>query len=855
MAINPGTQLGPYEVLAPLGAGGMGEVWRARDTRLNREVAIKVLPADFAKDADRLRRFEQEARATSALNHPNILTIYDIGAASPELGGAPYLVAELLAGEELRAVLRRGALPLPRALDYAQQTAAGLAAAHAKGIVHRDLKPENLFVTPDGFVKILDFGLAKLKPVEAELKTDSEAPTQRKVTDPGTVMGTASYMSPEQARGQEVDARSDIFSLGVVLYEMLSGHAPFAGVNALDVIGAILNQEPAPLRQHAPNSAEAAPAELQRIVSKALRKDREQRYQHVQDLLLDLKDLKQEIEFEAKLKGAQAFVVPPSGGSGGTRAIPPEGGTTNAQPAGAATNEVTAARTNSSAAIILGEMKRHKRGVALTLALLLLLVTIGGYFAFFARNNAGPIDSLAILPFTNASGDPEMEYLSDGLTESLINSLAQLPRLRVLPRTTVFRFKGKADDPQRIGKELGVRAVLTGRVQQRGDSLVIQTELIDVTGAAQLWGDRYDRKLSDLLTTQREVTQAIAGGLRLKLSGAEQQQLAKKGTENNEAYQLYLKGRFYVDKRTAEFARKATECFQQAIARDPNFALPWTGLADIYFSVSSNLLLKERMAKSKAAALKGLEIDDTLAEAHSSLARVIWQYEWDWVGGEKEFKRAIELDPNSSFARSIYAYYLAAQERFDEALAMVKRAEELDPLSLSVISYAGDIFSYARQPDQALAQYRKALDLDPNFDRARTGLMKGYLQKKMYKEALSEAEKYLSDAEKYKFNPVTTLFRLGRVYAASGRRDEALVPLKKLKEMYAAGDPAAYSAAVLIAPVYAQLGETDQAFEWLNKAYEARSTNLVYLKVDSDYDSLRSDPRFAELVRRVGLPE
>ncbi|MBS1789286.1 MAG: protein kinase [Acidobacteria bacterium] len=371
--ITPGLRLGIYEIIAPLGKGGMGEVWRARDTRLDREVAIKLLPASFAKDADRLRRFEQEAKATSALNHPNILTVYDIGTAPAELGCAPYIVEELLMGEELRAALKRGALPLLRAMDCAQQIATGLAAAHAKGIVHRDLKPENLFVTDDGFVKILDFGLAKLRPPETI--PDSEAPTQRKATDPGTVMGTANYMSPEQARGQDVDARSDIFSLGLVLYEMIAGRAPFAGVNAIDVMGAILNQEPAPLRQFAPD----APAELQRIVTKAMRKDRDERYQHVKDLLIDLKDLKQELEFEAKLKGAQPLVAPPSGGSVQPHETPPESGTPNAQPTEAATNEVIAARTTSSAEYIVSEIKRHKTGVVIGLAMLLIGVVSLAY--------------------------------------------------------------------------------------------------------------------------------------------------------------------------------------------------------------------------------------------------------------------------------------------------------------------------------------------------------------------------------------------------------------------------------------------------------------------------------------------
>ncbi len=399
--ISPNTTLGHYEIIAQLGAGGMGEVWRARDTHLNREVAIKVLPASFADDADRLRRFEQEARATSALNHPNILTIHDLGIHE----GAPFIVAELLEGEELRAILEQGAIEIPRALEFAQQIASGLAAAHAKGIVHRDLKPENLFVISHGYLKILDFGLAKLSAPEPELSHDSEAPTQRKMTTPGTVMGTASYMSPEQARGQEVDARSDIFSLGVVLYEMLAGCAPFAGVNALEVISEILKTEPPPLINHKPET----PAELQRIVSKALRKNRDERYQYAKDLLLDLKDLKQELEFEAKLKGAKVFGVPPSGGSARPSEIPPEGGTTNAQPADVATNEV-AAHTTSSAEIILGEIKRHKLGLVVTLAILIAAVAGGGYRLYKLLGQKQSPDRAAgpaprVVPFTSYPGN------------------------------------------------------------------------------------------------------------------------------------------------------------------------------------------------------------------------------------------------------------------------------------------------------------------------------------------------------------------------------------------------------------------------------------------------------------------
>ena len=835
MAFEANAQFDHYIILAPLGKGGMGEVYRARDTRLNREVALKVLPESFAQDADRLSRFEQEALATSALNHPNILTVHDFGLHE----GNPFIVMELLEGEELRAQLRNGALPIPKAIDYAEQIAAGLATAHEKGIVHRDLKPENLFVTHDGRVKILDFGLAKLARlrnadrgmrIEEDAATLVQSPDGNpqsairipQLTNPGTVMGTASYMSPEQARGEKVDARSDLFSLGVVLYEMIAGQRPFAGANMLDIVGAVLHQEPKPL----PNETEAAQPELQRIVSKALQKDRERRYQTSKDLLLDLQTLKHELTIaDFRMRNADSESKPtPSAIPNPQSAIEPP--------------------TTSSTKIILSELNRHKLGVALTLGLLLL--TVIGYFAFFYRSNNTPIDSLAILPFTNASGDPEMEYLSDGLTESLINSLAQLPSLRVLPRTTVFRFKGKTDDPQRIGKELGVRAVLTGRVQQRGDSLVIQTELIDVTGGAQLWGEGYDRKPSDLLATKREVTQAIASGLRLKLSGAEQQQLAKKGTENNDAYQLYLKGQFWRNKAGRVGCGKGIEYFNQALEKDPNYAPAWAALAHCYTNLGNNVL-NENYAKGKAAAFKALALDNNLAEAHVALGFSLFTFDWDFAGAEREFKRAKELDPDSAIAHRNYASYLSAIGRSQEAIAEAEHALQLDPLTTNTSNTVGSVYLYARQYDQAIEQYRKLLEMDREYANSYTNLIYAYVGKGKYEEAIAIAQAGLKVAPD---NPAM-LAHLGYAYARAGQRGEAQKILAQLLTLAKQRGVPPTS----IAQLYAALGDQNQAFAWLEKAYEARIVFLLYLKVSPRWDSLRSDPRFADLVRRIGLPE
>jgi serine/threonine protein kinase/Tfp pilus assembly protein PilF len=836
MTLATGTKLGRYEIRSKIGAGGMGEVYLAQDTKLDRKAALKILPAEVASNQDWMRRFVQEAKAASALNHPNIITIHEID----ETDSGHFIATEFIDGETLRERVLNAPLKLGESLDIATQIASALAAAHAAGIVHRDIKPENIMIRHDGIVKVLDFGLAKLT---ARLPTDSvdtEAATKALVqTEPGVVMGTVEYMSPEQARGLAVDVRTDIFSLGVVIYEMVAGQAPFGGATRSDLIVALLEREPPPLARFTPES----PAELERIVMKALAKNPDERFQTAKDLLIDLKRLKQKLDVEAEIERTSAPELR-SGGGAAKPSLAPE--IVSTAPRATAQTAFEGSPATSSAEYVIFGIKQHKLAAAIAL-LVLVTGAVGLSLYLHARNSEVAIESIAVLPFANQNHDPDSEYLSDGLTESIINSLTQLPNLRVIARSSVFRYQGKETDPMAAGKELGVRAVLTGRILQRGDNLTISTELLDVRDNKQLWGEQYNEKVSDLLAVQREIAKEITSNLRLQLSGPDQKRLARHYTENPEAYQLYLRGRYFWNKFTEDGVRKSIEYFNQAIEKDPNYAQAYAGLAAAYNVLGNNYQNPNETAiKSKAAAAKALELDETLAEGHEALAAIKLFYDWDWPGVERELKRALELNPNFANTHLLYCYYFRDMGRLDEAIVEAKRAIELDPLSQHAITTLGRTYVYARQYDQAIAQCRKAVELDPtSLPGAHAWLVVAYALTDRYPDAITEANNMVALFGRDQ----RTLALLAWVYARSGQQGEARKLLAELNERA----KHSYVSLSGLATIYLGLGEKDEAFTLLNKAYEERSSDMIDLRVDPQLDPLRSDPRFAELLQRVGL--
>jgi len=873
-----------YKVLNYLGSNLIGEVYIAEDTRLGRKVVLQVLSEKFTRDNDRMSRLAREARALSALNHPNIRMIYEVGAGSAQGAFHHFIATEYVDGPNLRIHLSLRRLGLEEILDVLSQTAAGLAAAHAAGVLHRDLQPENIVLRADGYVKIIDFGLAKLleqdsmmvelgappeppqgesspesftapmdesELLEEEGVEDGEGAEGAIEVDPyrtrrinagflaglqkrGAIPapadaaaevwwapGTTGYLSPEQIRGEVIDERSDIFSLGVVAYEMCAGRWPFEGRTASGILNSILQTSPPPLNNFMPD----APDELEWIIAKALSKDRDERYQSAREMISDLKKLKQRLDFEAEQERLER--PGPSGllqrSRGSDKRHAPQTSPIERRDSRSSNRS---GRSGHSSGRGSGGLRSRSGS---------------------ARAQSGPIDSIAILPLTNASDDPAAEYLSDGITETIINSLSRLPGLRVMARATVFRYKGRDTDPLEIGDDLNVRAVFTGRLLRRGENLVIKAELVDASDGALLWAEQYQRKSGDIFELEAEIARQISEHLKVKLSSEQRQGLAKQYTDNAEAYELYLRGRYFWNQRSLAGMKKGIEYFVQAIRRDAQYALAYAGMADCYLMLSVyQLPPREFVPKARMLIARALGCDDKLAEAHASSGLLSFWYDWDFVKAEQEYRRAIELNPNLPETYQWLAYLYGAQNRFDEAYEKLRHARSLDPLSIVGAANTGEFLYHARHFDDAVAQCEKALDMDPQFAKALYWRVVAWIANGALTEAGAFLEAAMSGPED---NRAIASVMLAVVRAREGRREQARAIYDELRQ----SAEKIYFPPYYFAIIAANLGDSNQAFAWLDKAYQERSGWMPWLKHEPLLDSLHRDTRFNDLLRRVGL--